>query len=345
VIYDLIVVGNGLAGQTFLFKMMNHLKLDVNKRQNFSIAQISSPEVTPACSLRSTATVSLNGIDNGVSDLGNELRDSFFLFKDFVSNHRPFGVEEVKQLVTFSHPLEKEKMIRRYKNLNFIKHPLFRTEIEGVELNSFLIDPIVYGDWYNERLALENIDQKKVFLRNITTDEKGLIICELINNEKLKAHKIVLCTGAYAKIFSQHFAVTEELESTQVVAGSFLEKSIELFLPSFYLILDGHHLIYRSQTQTLILGSASLQGAITGADFAELKKIYDLFSTNLNFSLGSFSDFRAVVGLRHKAKQRRPFARALNKEKSVYMINGFYKNGFTLSHLCADVVMRDIFLV
>jgi hypothetical protein len=343
VIYDIIIVGNGLAGQTFLFKLINHLKLDVNKRQNLSIAQISSQEVTPSCSLRSTATVSLNGIDEGVSHLGNELRDSFFLFKDFVKNHRPDGVEEVRQMITFSHQLEKEKLIRRYKKLNSINHPLFPTERVGIELDSYLIDPHLYGNWFNQKLALENIDHKKVFLRNITTDDKGLIVCELINNEKLKAHKVVLCTGAYAKIFSLHFAVTEELQNSQVVAGSFLEKSIDLFLPSFYLTLDGHQLIYRSLTKTLVLGSASYQGAIIGPDFKELKKIYDLFSSTLNFSIGSFHDFKAVVGLRHKAKQRRPVAQALNNEKSVYMINGFYKNGFTVSHLCADVVMRDLF--
>jgi hypothetical protein len=69
VIYDLIVVGNGIAAQTFLFELFT--KLDVKKRQNFSVAQIYSEDIALSCSLRTTATVSLNGIEEGVSDLGN----------------------------------------------------------------------------------------------------------------------------------------------------------------------------------------------------------------------------------------------------------------------------------
>lgn len=342
-VYDLIVVGNGIAGQTFLLKLINKLKEDVNKSQNYTVAQIFSAEITPACSLRSTATVSLSGIEEGISELGNELRDSFFLFEDFVKNHQPSGVELVKQVVTFTTQREKEKFLRRYKKLFHLSHPLFEAEIDGVELNSYLIDPELYGDWHNQKIASEKIDQKKDFLKNITVDDHGLIVCELINNEVLKARKVVLCTGAYAKVFSQHFSLTEDLKDTQVVAGSYLEKSIELSMPSFYITLNGHHLIYRSSVRTLILGTASLFGAITGPDLGELFNIYNLFSSHLNFSLGAFSDFKAVVGLRHKAKKRRPMASALNNEKSVFMINGLYKNGFSFSHLCADVVMRDLF--
>lgn len=45
-VYDLIVVGNGLAAQTFLFELFRHLKSDVKKSQNFSVAQIFSEEKT-----------------------------------------------------------------------------------------------------------------------------------------------------------------------------------------------------------------------------------------------------------------------------------------------------------
>jgi hypothetical protein len=59
VIYDLIVVGNGLAAQTFLFELFNQHG-EVVKSQNFSVAQVAAEGIAPACSLRTTATVSLS---------------------------------------------------------------------------------------------------------------------------------------------------------------------------------------------------------------------------------------------------------------------------------------------
>lgn len=342
-VYDLIVVGNGLAAQTFLFELFKHLKSDVKKSQNFSVAQIFSEEIAPACSLRSTASVSLNGTEEGISDLGDDLRNSFFLFEDFVKDQGPEGVEAVRQMVTFSNNAEKEKLIRRYKKLNLIKNPLFNFEVLGVELDSYLVSPTTYGNWFNGKISSEKIDQKKNFLKSMTSDPDGSLTCELMNSEKVRAKKVVLCTGAYAKIFSQFYLATEEFHATQTVAGAYLEKTINLSTSSFYITIDRHNLIYRSFDQTLIMGTASRDGAFNISDYAELEDIYKVFCSFVNFSLGSFSSFKTVVGLRHKAQKRRPVARALNDEKTIYMINGFYKNGYSFGHLCAEKIVREIF--
>ena len=339
-IYDLIVVGNGIAAQTFLFELFT--KLDVKKRQNFSVAQIYSEDIALSCSLRTTATVSLNGIEEGVSDLGNELRDSFFLFEDFLKAYNPLGVEKIGQIVGYSTSKDKAKMIRRYKELKTVNHPVLKAEMEGTELNSYLVKPYTYHSWFNEQLSAYGIVQKKNFLKSITKNNEGIIECELLNCEVLKTQKIVLCTGAYAKLFSAFYDDTELLKNTYTVAGSFLQRSVDLSRPSFYVTLDDHNLIYRSNEQQLIVGSASMNDGIVMADHLVLDEILAKFNQLCSFSIGALNDFKIVTGLRHKGARRRPIARALDLEKNIYMINGLYKNGYTFSHLCAKKVLSEI---
>jgi hypothetical protein len=340
VIYDLIVVGNGIAAQTFLFELFT--KLDVKKRQNFSVAQIYSEEIAASCSLRTTATVSLSGIEEGVSDLGNELRDSFFLFEEFQKTHNPAGVEKVTQVISYSNDKDKAKMIRRYKVLKKVGHPVLKEEMEGTQLNSYLVQPLLLNSWFKDRLSHHNIIQKKNFLKKFAKNNDGIIECELLSNEVIKTKKIVLCTGAYAKLFSEFFDDTLDLKNTQTVPGSFLERSVNLSRPSFYVTIDELNLIYRGQEQTLIVGSASSNGGIVLADYKDLNELLVMFNQKCNFFIGELSDFKIVTGLRHKGVRRRAIAKALDLEKNIYLISGLYKNGFTSSHLCAKKVLSEI---
>ncbi|MBC7539907.1 MAG: hypothetical protein H7281_13885 [Bacteriovorax sp.] len=339
-IYDLIVVGNGIAAQTFLFELFT--KLDVKKRQNFSVAQIYSEEIAASCSLRTTATVSLSGIEEGVSDLGNELRESYFLFEEFQKTHNPAGVEKVAQVISYSNDKDRAKMIRRYKVLKKVSHPILKEEQEGIQLNSYLVQPLLFNSWFKDQLSHHDIVQKKKFLKKFTKINDGIIECELHNNEVLKTKKIVLCTGAYAKLFSEFSDETLDFKNTQTVPGSFLERSVNLLRPSFYVTINELNLIYRSEEQTLIVGSASSNGGIIMADYKELNGILDMFNQKCNFSIGHLSDFKIVTGLRHKGVRRRAIAKALDLEKNIYMISGLYKNGFTSSHLCAKKVLSEI---
>lgn len=345
-IYDLIVVGNGLAAQAFLFELFSHLQLDVKKSQNFSVAQIFSEEMAPACSLRTTASVSLNGVDEGVSPLGDDLRNSFFLFDTFNKVHKPSGVEAVNQIITGTNEKMLAKLTRRYKILKSIESPLLKKTMTGVELDSFIISPGLYAEWFNQQNAkhphiLREI--KKDFLKSMVVDSLGLIQCELLKEAPLTAKKIVFCTGAYSQIFSDFHQDIHDFTGSEVVAGSYFEKKINLSRPSFYVSLDGHNCIYRQIDQTLIIGSASQKGAILTPDFAELARIHESFSEVLSFSIGNPSEFQALTGLRHKGRRRLPIAKAMNAEKTIYTINGLYKNGFSASHLCAKKCVSEIF--
>ncbi|MDO9182399.1 MAG: FAD-dependent oxidoreductase [Bacteriovorax sp.] len=343
-IYDLIVVGNGQAAQTFLFELFR--KLDVKKSQNFSVAQIYSEEVATSCSRRSTATASLCGIEEGVSDLGNELREAFFLFENFFNLHAPEGVEKTRQVVGFSNEKDKAKMIRRYKELKTVEHSILNTEMEGTDLNSYVIRPDAYSAWFETQLSSRNITIKNNFIKKLKKNAEGILECELLSGEKICARKIVLCTGAYAKLFSEFFneSFDDSLDpkQTQVVAGSYLERFVDLKQASFYITIDDHNLIYRSSDQQLILGSVSMNNGVVMADHLELSKILTLFAERCNLSLGELRDFKVVTGLRHKGVRRRPIAKALDLEKNIFMINGLYKNGFTTSHLCARKILIEL---
>jgi glycine/D-amino acid oxidase-like deaminating enzyme len=249
------------------------------------------------------------------------------------------GVEKINQLVTSTTDKERAKTLRRYKKLTQINSPLLKDVMEGAELLSFLIDPKILNDWFNDQISRHPLTQKKNFLTRIAKNAEGIIECVLLNKEIIKTKKIVLCTGAYAKIFSDFNEESDYLQNTQVVSGSFLERSINLKMASFSITIDGCKLVYRSMEQKLILGSVTNpEGAIV-PDHQVLKAMLDLFNQNCSFSLGEYSDFKVVTGLRHKGVRRRPMAQAIDIEKNIFAINGLYKNGYTFSHLCAKRVL------
>lgn len=338
-VYDLIVVGNGLAAQVFLHELFTNVK----NSQTFSVAQIFSEEISPACSLRSTASVSLSGIEEGVSELGDELRKSYFHFENFYQLFRPSGVEGVEQLITAFSLEEKQKLQRRYKDLSEQSHILFKEPLYGKKLQSYIISPQLLFNWFEEQLAQAKFFRRKNFVHSVSKNSEGLIECHLLGGEQIVGRKILFCTGAYAKIYAHFFEMITPLERTQVVAGSFLEREVDLKCDSFYFTHHGHNLIYRKMDHKLILGSASTKGPFTQTNFKELSFILELFKERLSLSLGEMNEFRILTGLRHKGIKRRALYGPLDEEKKVFLMSGFYKNGYTFAFYTAKEIMKTLF--
>jgi len=334
VVYDLIVVGNGLAAQTLLFEIFSNDK----KSQNFSVAQLYSEEITPSCSLKSTATVSLSGIEEGISELGEDLRESYFLFEKFIKEYSPAGVEALERYVTYTTDKEKAKMLRRYKNLSKLKHPLLKEEFEGTKLESFLITPHLYSSWFENFIKDKNIVKRESFVSSVIKNEAGFLECHLLGGEILLAKKVVLCTGAYSKILSHFYGLSETLEKSEVVAGSYLERFLDLNRASFYFTIDSHSLIYRQSDTKIIFGSSSIKGGFQAANLEELQNIFLQIQALISFNLGEFSDYKIITGQRHKGIRRRAFFKSLDSEDSLFLITGLYKNGYTFSLLAAKVI-------
>jgi len=84
--YDILLIGNGLSAKVFLFELLHSDEINC---QNLAIAQVFCENLAPSCSLRSTASVSLNGIEEGISPLGDLLSKSFDSFVSFNQSYRP----------------------------------------------------------------------------------------------------------------------------------------------------------------------------------------------------------------------------------------------------------------
>ena len=341
-IFDLAVIGNGVAAQSFLW----NLNKGESKSQNFSIAHIYSNELAPACSLRTSATVSLNGIDEDVSPLGNDMREAFFLFDEIYKKYRPDGVEEVSRVVVSTNENDTKKLTRRYKTLKTIKNPRIHEEYQGTEYNSYVVTPDLFSDWLTKNITVKKTDFP-FFAKNLEKNGENFVI-KLLDGREVIAKKILFATGAFAKIFEGFFAPegSELIEGKNTIkAGSFLERDMDLGEKSFYISIDGHQALYRSNSheKKLIIGSVTTVGAYEAPDLVGLSKLLDKFRSLLTFNVGEFSDFKITTGLRHKGPKRMLIAGALDSENKLFRVNGLYKNGFTMSFLAAERLKKLIF--
>ncbi len=345
--YDLIIIGNGIAAQTFLWHLgKNHLS-DANKRQSFSIAQVYNDKLAPSCTLRSPAMVSLNGIEENVSELGNDLRQSFKLFELLYKTAQPDGILPVKQTIIYSNDNDRAKMIRRFKSLDLISSPHYRAEHEGKVLDSFLLQPKLLADWFHQDSGLSPkhipFFVKKFSVSETENDKTYELTLE--NQQVLKAKRVVFANGAYAKIYA-HFFNSENLsfdESKNTVkAGSFLVKTLDLGQESFLLTIDQSQVNYKAPEKKLVIGTSMTVGSFEAADIKILKDVFDKCQRYVKFDLGNFQDYQLVTGLRHKRPRRKFIAGKIHPDHEVYQINGLYKNGYTLSLLAAETVCREL---
>jgi hypothetical protein len=350
-IYDLIVIGNGIAAQTFLWNLSQKF-INANKSQNFSIAHVYSEIMAPSCSLRSSATVSLNGIEEDVSSLGDELREGFFLFDQMVKDHNPDGVHLLERVVVATVESEVKKIKRRYKELDTISEFLIKEQHPGVRLPSYLIEPENLLRWLDKETKLKK-DNYNVFVKNL---EKSLTFYVLTTEDKkeIKAKKIIFATGSFAKIFSGFFKLdipkifdpetNEEIPhipfeyKNTIKSGSFLEQKIDLGEKPFFLTIDGHQVLYKPG-KILQLGSVTGIGAFEAPDLVSLMELYRHLKDKISFSIGEFSDFKIVTGLRHKGPRRLLLAHK-DPNENIFWINGLYKNGYTLSALGAQKILK-----
>lgn len=340
-IYDLAIIGNGIAAQTFLW----NLSREESKSQNFSIAHIYSEHMAPACTLQSSATVSLNGIEEDVSPLGNDMREGYYLFDELFNKFRPDGVERVNRVVVGTNESDLKKLTRRYKQLDEIISDKFKSKHLGKEYPSYLISPVVFSHWLNSQICILK-DDYKLFAKNIEKIDE-LYIVYLENGSALKARKVLFSTGAFAKIFERFFAHNkiENLEEKNTIkAGCFLHREVDLKMDSFYLSIDGHLILYRNNEneKKLIIGNITMMGAYEAPNFAELDKLLSKLESYLTFSLGKLSDFKTTTGLRHKGPKRLLIAEAIDEKNTLFRINGLYKNGYTLSLVAAKRMLEMI---
>ena len=80
-IYDLVVVGNGIAAKLFLFELSKIQNLQFSK-----ILQIYSEEFAPPCSQSTTSIVSTFGIEKPNTELAYKIYNGFQKFLGSTEN-------------------------------------------------------------------------------------------------------------------------------------------------------------------------------------------------------------------------------------------------------------------
>lgn len=359
-VYDMVILGNGIAAKSFLRLFTLDEKKTERKSQNFFVAQIYSEEITPSCSLRASVTVSLNGISADVSPLGNQMREGYFIFKEHFEKYHPAGVYPVERVVCASDEIENKKLIRRYSGTQEIEHKLLKHKLKGVTYPAYIINTPEYLSWIDEQIDFSKIDRFCEFASDIKYID-DLYEITLKDKRVIKTKSLLIASGAYSKLYAHFFdlyidlknlsdenedVIGIDLEKTnQIKAGSYLSKEIDLEMEPFYLVIDGNKILYYKDQKNinhLTVATVTTIGPNESFDAEAFSKIFKKYKTLTHLPLGEMSEYKFTCGLRHKGPRRLLIARDFSetKYKNLYLINGLYKNGFTLSFLAAKKIMN-----
>ncbi len=334
--YDLAVIGDGIASKMTLFYLAQSLK-SKNKLSEFKVLQISDEKLAPNCSHKTTSTVSLNGIKEGVSELGDELVFAFFHFCDFYKTFHPKGIYPTKQFI-FATSIEGiEKLKLRYKDeLKTIHHPLINGAHLAMELDSFIISPEIFLAFLDQEIKILNINKVADFVLNVEEFENKVDL-ETKAHKVFEAKKAFLGTGAYTKIFQNMLSKEnildeyfDKIDHSKVVSGSYLKYKNFDYIDNFYFTFDDINVVYRKETKELIIGSTTVEGAYLTPVMHRLFEIYQKVKKEMKLEIPSFDQFEIETGLRHKGQKRRPFYRTISKNGRIKLMSGLYKNGWSL---------------
>jgi hypothetical protein len=61
-----------------------------------------------------------------------------------------------------------------------------------------------------------------------------------------------------------------------------------------------------------------------------------------SIDLGEFEDFKVLTGLRHKASKRIPVCGFADESKRIGLINGLYKNGYSLPFHFSKIMVKEL---
>jgi len=333
--YDLTVIGNGIAANLFLIE---HLK-----KAPLKTLQIHSNVLAPPCSLNTTGTVVLDGVRMGVSPLGDLIFKSFEAFKSYYQEHNPPGVDPATfYLLTHGEGRESEsEFVRRFGSFEKINCPLKTKEDHtGKAWEGFVITPQLLMNYLE--------DKKNEFSPTIKNDlvigienQKGNITIKLLSGESITTKKLLLCTGAYTKLYEAIYPQKEEISKSKILPGSFLEtENIDLGESSFAIQKNRQNLIYNASSKKLILGATQQKTLIQAPDYKKLVEIHQNFSNLLEMDLPPISAFQVKSGLRHKGVRRKPFWGKLEEE--IYGFFSLYKKGLSFPFLAAKELSEEM---
>lgn len=320
----LAIIGGGIAGRSLIYALAKQ------KKTYSKILLFDSEVLAHTCSLNSTAIVASRGVSEGHSALGDLLVDGFKTFSEHVENDLPQGVWRVIQYTGASKKLEQFK--QRYPNgedkKEFIHFKLKKSQYVTSEV-AYLIDPKIYLQWMTKEFPPE------VEIRNdfVTKIESHQLMTQ--NAETYSFDHLVFAGGVH----NQNWEFKTAAKKAQGAYYSF--KNVDHGSVSFSLTIDGDNFIYHAHSETLLIGSTTLEVSHEWPQREDLKTIYLRLSEKLDLNLPPLEEGEILVGLREKASKRMPY---IMTEGHFSRIGGFYKNGFSLGLHVAQKLAEKLVL-
>lgn len=324
------ILGRGLAAMGVLEALLSKLSgLGPNVSINW-IGPAIGDHGWRNCSRNSTAVVALHGIKKGVSPLGDDLVDAYEDAVEFFKKNSPAGVESCARFHFVNG--DAEKMENRFGEIQELN--IQGRSFAGVREEALVYRPLVFLKWWEDRL-IEKFNAGALEIQNcedviVSTDKKclvGLKSTYSLNTEDL----IFDCRGSGVnELASADIKLKRAPGHYLVWEGEGLGKV--LGKDSWVYTMSGHNLIFHAKESRLILGGSTEDEGIEAKSFIDLEKQRRDF-------LKSFQEFEDVLqmdkakvltGMRPKAPKRRPL---LEKNGQTIVINGFYKNGYSLCYL------------
>ncbi len=352
--FDFICLGGGIGVLAFLSEWIKAHPLSV---QHLSVVLISAHDYFPPCSYNTTATVSRDGIEAGVSPLGDLLVKSY----DYFSKE-------------YGHNIRFENSIEKTMKLTVGDQ---NAEISSRE--SFLISPEKF-----HQTLLETIQASIPKLTIIHEPVKAIIfksekIFQLSlggqgANEKIFESTCLFDGRGYAQVnhteyLYQNFPISfyEAWKKLQLktVAGSFWSKRVssdfQFSLPESTFVVNKKcsssstsssisdtHIFWRKNDRTVIIGNTTDQSHLHLPSVKKLQTIFQQHKGNHQLPW-EFHEGTLKTGIRTKGKQRRPVLAEIplpsnelgHSPVKFFLISGLYKNGYSTSFYLAKKFFNE----
>lgn len=308
----LAIIGSGILGRSLIYALAKE------KKPFEKVVLFYSDNITPPCTLSSTAVVAPRGLSEGVSALGDMLMDGFKTFSQHVTLENPPGVKKISQYTVATKKLGDFQ--KRYpsskKSQQFLKDEmLMQTD------DAYLIDPQTYSDWLLAEAKFMYQDKLEIIPEMVTeVQENEFFHVKTINGRSMTFDKVVFTCGTYNRFWNK---------PSKPVQGSYFEwNDVKWNTPSFSLTLDGDNLIWNNDLKRLLIGSTSVETNHLLPPENSLKEIHLRLKALCDLELPEMSKAVIKVGLREKAPKREPY---IAQENNKFFLGGLYKNGFTLA--------------
>ena len=335
---DPIIVGNGIASHVMLYYLSLKL-LDCESRANLptKMLVLDSPKAK-TCSLYTTSHAGTINARDGISPLGDMIKQSYMRLCHFTEEKKPSGIY-------------RGQLYKSYDISDEVRPELVKTELAlpknlksneifyGHQATHHFIDPENFLNWLKKeylknfkKLSI-NIIFQDLHINNVTYDSVHQEYALEADAEILKSSCVLLTTGIELfKLWNKDKWSYPKLNSRD---GDYLYiNNVDFGEESFSIMIESTNVVYRHFSKQLLLGGTTNHpGEYTETPNHDELQFFHREFKKYAPELPDYDQFTIERGARVRGPKRYPFAGELHP--GLYGMLGLYKNGFTFPFLMA----------